>query len=195
MQRHLHAIFLVVLTATLETSCHKKQASVPMPPPPIPAAKPEPVAPVLEPPPDTPAVTVPPPSTAPPIATPAPTPTPPQEQPKPTRRGRSTPAPAAPAIGPAPAPSPAQPPQLGTLLTSEQQREYSSAIDQSVGRAQSSLRSIGNRQLTAEQHERVVQVENFIQQAESLRKSNLAGAKSLAERADVLARDLLASLH
>jgi hypothetical protein len=80
-------------------------------------------------------------------------------------------------------------------LTSEQQREYSSAIDQSVGRAQSSLRSIGNRQLTAEQHERVVQVENFIQQAESLRKSNLAGAKSLAERADVLARDLLASLH
>jgi hypothetical protein len=41
----------------------------------------------------------------------------------------------------------------------------------------------------------VVQVESFIQQAQSLRKTNLIGAKSMAERADLLARDLLASLR
>jgi len=47
MQRHLHAIFLVVLTATLDSSCHKKQASVALPLPAPPTAKPEPVAPIL----------------------------------------------------------------------------------------------------------------------------------------------------
>jgi hypothetical protein len=57
------------------------------------------------------------------------------------------------------------------------------------------LRAIGNRQLNAEQHDRVVQVESFIQQAEALRKTNLMGAKSMAQRAELLARDLLASLR
>jgi hypothetical protein len=38
-------------------------------------------------------------------------------------------------------------------------------------------------------------VESFIQQAQAARKSNLTGAKSLAERAEVLARDLVASLR
>jgi hypothetical protein len=41
----------------------------------------------------------------------------------------------------------------------------------------------------------VEQVRNFMQQAQKLRGSNLAAAKSLAERAEVLARDLAASLH
>jgi hypothetical protein len=81
------------------------------------------------------------------------------------------------------------------MLTPQQQRQYNNAIDQSLGRAQASLRSIGSRQLNADQHERVVQVENFIQQAQATRKSNLPGAKSLAERAEVLARDLAASLR
>jgi hypothetical protein len=41
----------------------------------------------------------------------------------------------------------------------------------------------------------VQQVQNFIQQAQATRKTDLAAAKSLAERAEVLAKDLLASLR
>lgn len=197
MQRPLKAIFLVVLTAALESACHKKQASIPVPPAPAPAATtPESTTPTTETPPN-PTLPTPPttqPSVTPPAATQPtpPNPTPPatpEDQPKPPARrpARVPPNPAA--------PGPNQPPRLGTLLTPEQQRQYNYEIDRSLGRAQASLRAIGNRQLTVEQHDRVTQVENFIQQAQALRKSNLAGAKSLAERADVLARDLVASIH
>lgn len=41
----------------------------------------------------------------------------------------------------------------------------------------------------------VEQIRNFIKQAETARSSDPAGAKSLAERAEVLARDLAASFH
>jgi len=124
-----------------------------------------------------------------------PPPTPTEDQPKPPVRRPTRTTPANPAATPSTTPAPNQPPRLGTLLTPEQQRQYDNDIDRSLRRAQASLHSIGNRQLTADQHERVVQVESFIQQAQAARKSNLTGAKSLAERAEVLARDLVASLR
>jgi hypothetical protein len=90
---------------------------------------------------------------------------------------------------------PNQPPRLGDVLTSEQERQYNAEIDQSLTRAQSSLGSIANRQLTKEQQAVVTQVQSFIQQAQTSRKTNLPAARSLAERADVLARDLVGSLR
>jgi hypothetical protein len=83
---------------------------------------------------------------------------------------------------------------LGDILTPDQQRQYNTAIDQSLTHAQNSLGSITSRQLTKEQQTTVAQVQNFIQQAQETRKSDLSSAKSLAERAEVLAKDLVASL-
>jgi hypothetical protein len=93
-----------------------------------------------------------------------------------------------------PAP-PSQAPRLGDILTPEQERQYNTAIDQSLSRAQARLGAIANRQLTRDQQGLVAQIQGFIQEAQTTRKSNLAAAKSLAERADVLAQDLEKSLH
>jgi hypothetical protein len=182
-QHPLTTAALMVLMAIAESACHKKPIVVPVAPQPAPAATPPEVTPP-------PATVTPPIQVEPPPTPPTTTPTPPAEEPPkpPIRRPPRTPPPSTTA-------SPTQPPRLGDLLTPQQQRQYNTDIDQSLGRAQASLRSIGGRQLNAEQHERVVQVENFIQQAQATRKSNLPGAKSLAERAEVLARDLVASLH
>ena len=91
---------------------------------------------------------------------------------------------------------PGQPnqPRLADVLTPEQQRQYNLAIDQNLGRAQTSLGSIANRRLTKEQQAVVAQIQSFMQQAQTTRKSNLSAARSLAERAEVLSRDLAASL-
>jgi hypothetical protein len=109
------------------------------------------------------------------------------------------PASPAPAVTPATPPAaattpPAEPPRLGDILTPEQERQHNAAIDQSVAHAQSSLGSLANRQLTKEQVATVAQVRNFITQAQDTRKTDLAAAKSLAERAEVLAHDLVESL-
>jgi hypothetical protein len=97
-----------------------------------------------------------------------------------------------------PAPStdpPVESPRLGDVLTTEQQHQYNVAIDQSLAHAQSSLSAVTNRQLTKEQEATVAQVQNFMQQALEKRKDELSAAKSLAERAEVLAHDLVASLR
>jgi hypothetical protein len=111
---------------------------------------------------------------------------------------RPAPAPAAtlPAPPPAGPPAPAAPaPKLGDVLTADEQQKYTAAIDQSLSKAQTSLNAIGARQLNKDQQADVEQIRNFIKQAETARSSDPAGAKSLAERAEVLARDLAASFH
>ena len=95
---------------------------------------------------------------------------------------------------PAPAPA-APPPKLGDVLTPDEQKQYSASIDQSLSHAQASLSAVGPKQLTKDQQAEVEQIRNFIQQAQDPRGSDPAGAKSLAERAEVLARDLAASFH
>jgi hypothetical protein len=86
-------------------------------------------------------------------------------------------------------------PQLGIVLTPEQQRQYSSDIDQSVQRAEGNLRALGNRQLSAEQQASLDEVRNFIRQAQAARATDLPAAKRLAERADVLAGNIANSLR
>jgi hypothetical protein len=101
----------------------------------------------------------------------------------------SAPAPAAPSA------PPAAPPKLGDILTPDERKQYSASIDQSLSHAQTSLNSITGRQLSKDQQAEVEQIRNFMQQAQGTRSSDPAGAKSLAERAEVLARDLAATFR
>jgi hypothetical protein len=184
MLRYLCALSLVVLLTTFASGCQKRHVAVPIAPVPAPAGPAETVPEPVTPPAAPPAATTPtPPQPATPTQTPppqAPAPQPPPQNP-PARRSS----------GPG---QPTQAPRLGDILTPQQERQYNTAIDQSLARAQSSLGSIGNRQLTKEQQGVVTQIQGFIQQAQATRKSNLPAARSLAERADVLARDLAGSL-
>jgi hypothetical protein len=123
-------------------------------------------------------------------------PAPPQK--RGSRRLPAKPAPAPPpAPPPEPAPEPAPPPvpELGQILTPQQQQEYNQAIDRSIYRAQRNLAAWGGRRLNPEQTLAVERIKTFIQQALEARKTDLLRAKSLAERADVLAEDLLRSLQ
>ena len=198
MLPYLRALSLVVLLATFASGCRKRHVAVPVAPLPAPAAPAE-TAPAPAP---LPAATTPPPATATqPQNPPSPEdanqknrpPQPPAPQPQ------QPPPPQSPQNSPPRRPSgPAQPnpaPRLGDILTLQQERQYNTAIDQSLARAQSSLGSIANRQLTKEQQGVVTQIQGFIQQAQTTRQSNLPAARSLAERAEVLARDLAGSLR
>jgi len=174
---------IVVVLGAAALSCQKRRVAAPPLPPAVPASQGQ--------------------SSAPPEQSPAagqepgaPAPAQAPAPPAPSRSG-SISRPVGPA--PAPQPAPAQPvipaPQIGPLLTAEQQREYNGAIDRSIERAQTSLRSIANRQLTKEQQANVEETENFIRQAVATRRGDLAGARRLAERAEVLARNLERSLR
>ena len=175
MLRILRASSLAVLLAVFDAACTKRRVTpVPAPVPSTPAATPAETAP-----PPSPAISTPPPQT------PVPQPQPPSQPPPPsTAPRRST-----------PPGEPSNPPRLGDILTPEQERQYNSAIDQSLARTQTSLGAIAQRKLTKEQQGVVAQIQSFIQQAQTTRKSNLPAARSLAERADVLARDLAGSLR
>jgi hypothetical protein len=111
---------------------------------------------------------------------------------------RSVTAPAANPAPPTSAPSvapPAPAPKLGDILKPDEEKQYSASIDLSLSHAQASLNSIGGRQLSKDQQAEVEQIRNFIRQAQATRVSDPAGARSLAARAEVLARDLAASSH
>jgi len=195
MFRFPRALSALMLLLVLEPSCMRKRVALPLPPPP--ASSPEENRP----------------STANPGTSPSPasSATPAKEDPRyqvnrPPQPGEPLPQPAQP---PRRSSRPGEPngatttnqppatpaPRLGDILTPEQEQQYNAAIDQSLGRAQNNLGSVSSRKLTKEQQAVVAQIQNFVQQAQSTRKSNLPAARSLAERADVLARDLVRSLR
>ena len=175
MLRFLRASSLAVLLAAFESDCSKRHTAAPVPSTPL----------------AMPAETAPPPapSTSAPGQTPQPQPPPPSPPPASTPPRSTRPA------EPNSSAQPSSAPRLGDILTTEQERQYNSAIDQSLARTQSSLGAIANRKLTKEQQAVVAQIQSFVQQAQTTRKSNLPAARSLAERADVLARDLAGSLR
>jgi hypothetical protein len=175
--RQVFTIPLLLILAASGIACRKKTLTIL--PPPAPPATSTPATPMEQPPP---APTVPPP------ALPQPTlPPPPEEAVQPKKPPRRPSRAAAPA---APAKIPNQPLRLGEMLTPEQERQYNSAMDQSLQRAEANIARVSKRQLSKEQQGVVIQVQSFIEQAQSTRKTNLTAAKSLAERADVLAREL-----
>jgi hypothetical protein len=179
--RKVFTIPLLLILAVSGIACRKKTLTILPPPTPPPTSAP--AAPMEQPPPQ-PAQA----PTEPPPALPQPTlPPPPEEAVQPKKPPRRPSRAAAPAV---PAKIPNQPPRLGEMLTPEQERQYNSAMDQSLQRAQANIARVSQRQLSKEQQGVVAQVESFIAQAQSTRKTNLTAAKSLAERADVLAREL-----
>jgi hypothetical protein len=153
--------------------------------------------------------TLPPASTTPAVQVPAATQDASQEPgvtPKPAAATKPAQTARRPRANPQPAPPPAQasvaaaaPPQpefrLGQALTPEEQRANNASLDQHLRHATQALASIGNRPLTQQQKALVPQIRGFIAQAQQMRNTDLGGAKSLAEKADVLASDLAARLQ
>jgi hypothetical protein len=87
-------------------------------------------------------------------------------------------------------------PSLGQMLTDDQRRDYETHIHDALERARANLRKArGNTKLTEAQQRMAAQVETFVAQAEDRSKTDLVSARSLAERADLLAKDLAESLQ
>ena len=81
------------------------------------------------------------------------------------------------------------------MLSPEQRRDAEAEIDRSLNRARESLRAIASKSLSTSQQSAVAQIQSFIQQAELARKTDLSSARSLAQKADILARDLAGNLR
>lgn len=86
-------------------------------------------------------------------------------------------------------------PQLEQILTPEQRSEYNRLIDSNLGRAQRTVELLNARHLNSEQSTYRDRIKEFIQQAEEARKHDLVRAKNLAERAGLLADDLVKSVQ
>jgi len=184
LNRQVFTIPLVVLLAVSGIACRKNTLPA-LKIPPAPAATTAPVEPMEQPPQPAPATTQPPPA----LPQPTVAPPPPEDVSQPKKSARRAPRPTTPAA-PVTSPPANQPLRLGEMLTPEQERQYNTAMDQSLQRARSNIARVSKRQLSKEQQGVVAQVQSFIEQAQSTRKTNLTAAKSLAERADVLAREL-----
>jgi hypothetical protein len=76
------------------------------------------------------------------------------------------------------------------VLTPEEREENIRAIDRALVRSRQALRAARSRGLTTEQTAEAQRIETFIKQAELGRTRDPITARSLAERADVLARNL-----
>ena len=77
------------------------------------------------------------------------------------------------------------------MLTDQQRRDYEARIQAALDRARANLQKArSNPNLTDAQKNMAAQVASFVDQAEERRKTDLVSARSLAERADLLARDL-----
>lgn len=86
-----------------------------------------------------------------------------------------------------------QVPELEQILTPEQRQAYVDDIDTNIGRAQKTVDALRGRRLSRDQKIYLARVRAFVEQAREARKTDLFRAKNLAERASVLADDLLRS--
>lgn len=87
------------------------------------------------------------------------------------------------------------PVQLGVILSPEQTRELAKRLDGALERTRSAVVLIEGKLLTKEQTETLDRIRSFVAQAEQTREQDLSGSVSLAERADLLSRDLLDRLR
>jgi outer membrane biosynthesis protein TonB len=187
----------VLMLALLGPACSlfHRSAKAKVPPAPLPA----PAAPVSQPAPRAPkspeVMNPAPPDIQPQPPAVQPPPVEPQKIPPPPRRRSRVPAPApAPAVETVPAPQPPPPPpQLEQILTPQQQKAYNEEIDRNISRAQRTLAALGGRRLDGEQQTYLERIRAFLKQADEARRTDLFRAKNLAERASLLADDLLRS--
>jgi hypothetical protein len=113
----------------------------------------------------------------------------------PQQQEQTTQQPPAPATLPAEETAAAPVPQLEQILTPAQRQAYSDEIDADVGRAQKTVDTLQGRRLSDDHKTYLARVRAFIDQANDARKTDLFRAKNLAERASVLADDLLRSIQ
>jgi hypothetical protein len=81
-------------------------------------------------------------------------------------------------------------PRLTQLLTPEEERKLNQEIDESLARARRYLALVSRRALTSDQEIALERVHAFLQQTVEMRPLDLVAARSLAERAHLLAQDL-----
>lgn len=116
--------------------------------------------------------------------------------PRPPRRNRPPQQPVETVASAPEQPAPAAPvPQLAQILTSEQQNSYNVAVDRNLERAQKTVNVLSQRKLNHDQAVYLERINGFIQQAGEARRTDLVRAANLAERAAVLADDLLRTLR
>jgi outer membrane biosynthesis protein TonB len=196
---HYRIAVLALFAAAFSSGCHRKKPPQPVMVPPaveVPVPEKQPAQPPPPPP-------LPPSQTGtaiapPPAATEQNVPGPPRKhrrQTKKTQTAQSSEAQPPAATAPAPATTatttPAPVPQLGQMLTDQQRRDYEARIQAALDRARANLQKArSNPNLTDAQKNMAAQVASFVDQAEERRKTDLVSARSLAERADLLARDL-----
>jgi hypothetical protein len=184
----------LVFVVFLMGGCHKPPQRVLVPPPPAPMARPQ-APPELPQPPqvDTRTST---PSTLPAATAEVPAPPPPAPV-KVKRPPRRTPTPPPPVIAAPAQPSDPTPeaPQLGQILSPQEVRQLNADIERSAQVTQSSLQSLSGKNLNAQQQAAASQAQSFLKQAMEIRSSDLPSARSLAQRAEVVARDLAASVR
>ncbi|MCW5983279.1 MAG: hypothetical protein KIT09_34630 [Bryobacteraceae bacterium] len=87
-------------------------------------------------------------------------------------------------------PPPVQVPQLTQLLTPEEEKRYNDEIDDALGRVRRNLEILHGRSLNEEQQAILERINAFEGQTQETRRIDLVTARSLAQRADLLARDL-----
>ena len=87
-------------------------------------------------------------------------------------------------------PAPVQVPQLTQLLTADEEKRYNEEIDDALFRVRKNLDVLAGRSLNEEQQGILERINAFVQQTKETRKADLVTAKALAQRADLLSRDL-----
>ena len=170
----------VMVPPAVEVPVPEKQPAQPPPPPPLPPAQ-------------TGTAIAPPPATTQPQV-----PGPPNKRHRRTKKTQAAQSDEASAAATTAAPAgagttaaPGAVPQLGQMLTDQQRRDYEASIQAALDRARANLQKArGNPNVTEAQKNMAAQVASFVDQAEERRKTDLVSARSLAERADLLARDL-----
>jgi len=95
----------------------------------------------------------------------------------------------------APQPPAPEPPKLVQLLTADEQRRYQGELEQYLRNAEAIIAQASTRSLDAQQSDMVIRIRAFTQQARDQKDTDLTTARNLAQRADVLAKDLQRSLR
>jgi hypothetical protein len=81
------------------------------------------------------------------------------------------------------------------VISPQLKHRMDAEIDRAVHNAQMSLQSLTGKNLSAQQQLAAAQAGSFLRQAVEIRKQDLSSARSLAQRAEVIARDLAKSVR
>ncbi|MCC6363443.1 MAG: hypothetical protein IT165_07940 [Bryobacterales bacterium] len=189
----MFAAALVVLAP----ACHRKHPRTPPPAPVVlPPTEPPKEVPTL---PSAPKIQTPPPE-QPPVNVKVEAPPPPVPQKKRRTRGskkaeaKVSEPPAVENTVPA-TPAPIAVPRLGQILTPEETKDYTRRLETALDHVKSALVIIEGKALNRQDKETADRIRSFVAQAEQARDQDLVSAVSLAERADLLSRDLLDRLR